>query len=275
MRIEVKRSVSLMLTSLWMTSKGWKCVYPRSKPRNSRIDLWTNTGSTNSSLGTYSVERTKFPAVFFLDAEIFEKLNLETPRAPVSIPAYVNKLLGDSLCIREMASQYFSTVHHWMNILSRKRFYTQQLRPLSQPSAEVTLLLLCMKLIAWVPSTVAEDPKTPLYTAAKGFHSELEIIGCCSIQVLQAGILIAVYELGHSIYPAAYMSIGACARYGTAFGFGENGSKTNESRDWMESEESKRAWWAIMVLDRYVGSGSPPLVQALTTVIVLSLLVTQ
>lgn len=109
-----------------------------------------------------------------------------------------------------------------------------------------------MKLVVSIPcGSVDDNPKTPLYNAAKNFYSQLGSMGTCSIQVLQAGILIALYELGHAMYPAAYMSIGSCARYGTAFGFDNRGMCiVGASDNWMDKEERNRAWWAIMILDR-------------------------
>lgn len=74
-----------------------------------------------------------------------------------------------------------------------------------------------------------------------------------SILVLQAGVLVALYELGHGIYPAAFLSIGACARYAHALGI--NVSRTVPTRrvlTLVEVEERRRVWWAIVILDRFV-----------------------
>ena len=49
-------------------------------------------------------------------------------------------------------------------------------------------------------------------------------------------ILTAIYEYAHAIYPAAYITIGTCARYGL---------------------ERRRFWWAIVILDRVVAQWSP------------------
>lgn len=217
-----------------------------------RNDLGSAVLRPSANHGGHESERTTFPAVFFLDATIFKILSLEIPRAQAATPNHVKELLGDSTSIQTTVSQYFKMVHDWMAIISKKRFYIQQLNPLSQPRADVVLLLLCMKLVVWLPSGGTDDPRTTLYKAAKSFHSDLETMGTCSIQVLQAGILIAVYELGHCIYPAAYMSIGACARLGTAFGFDGSIATMNRSSDWMDTEERKRAWWATIILDRFV-----------------------
>ncbi|CAI6088228.1 unnamed protein product [Clonostachys chloroleuca] len=38
--------------------------------------------------------------------------------------------------------------------------------------------------------------------------------------VLQASLLILLYEIGHGIYPSAFLSAGSCVRYGHAIGLG-------------------------------------------------------
>lgn len=55
-----------------------------------------------------------------------------------------------------------------------------------------------------------------LYKMAKRYHYEVEALGLLSIHVLQANTLIALYDLGQCIYPAAYLTVSACARYGMA-----------------------------------------------------------
>lgn len=94
-------------------------------------------------------------------------------------------------------------------------------------------------------------PRSKLYLAAKNLHASMETRGIFTLEVLQAAMLIAVYELGHAIYPSAYLSVGACARYATALGVNE---KINAGITWpltrLELEEKRRAWWAILILDR-------------------------
>lgn len=83
-----------------------------------------------------------------------------------------------------------------------------------------------MGLITIFPPAGFHSPRTAVYNATKYFYLEVE--GSFYISVLQAGILIALYELGHGIYPAAFLSIGACARYAHALGI--NVSRTVPTR---------------------------------------------
>jgi hypothetical protein len=166
------------------------------------------------------------------------------------IPRYVMDLIGDDNEIRRVALKFFETIHTYFPIISKQRFYSTLMNPLSQPRADVALLVLCMRLTTLVPS---KDPmvSTPEYFAAKRFYSAVEVAGMCSTQVLQSGILIAFYEFGHAIYPAAYLSVGTCARYGVSYGMNLDEYSANGALNWIEVEEKKRVWWAVLILDRY------------------------
>ena len=75
---------------------------------------------------------------------------------------------------------------------------------------DIAMLFLAMKLIT-AQADVVIDGK--LYSLAKGFLATLEGSGFISLLCLQSMVLVALYEFGHSIYPAAWMTAGACSRY--------------------------------------------------------------
>lgn len=81
---------------------------------------------------------------------------------------------------------------------------------LQNAGPDLAMLFLGMKLVT-APATDVSD--CSLYTTAKSFLAGLESSGSVSLFCLQAMILVALYEYGHAIYPAAWMTIGACARY--------------------------------------------------------------
>ena len=102
----------------------------------------------------------------------------------------------------------------------------------------------------------------------KHFHLQVEGSSVFSVPVLQAGVLLALYEIGHAIYPAAFLSVGACARYGHALGINCSGSlQTRRVLTLVEVEERRKTWWAIVILDRLVPSSSYPLLDKLATII--------
>jgi hypothetical protein len=104
-----------------------------------------------------------------------------------------------------------------------------------------------------------DGPNNFLYRTAKRFLHEVETAGILSTHVLQAGLLVALYEMGHAMYPAAYLTVGTCARYGLALGIYRNCSPKSAAeedlelrgqRSWNEVEENRRVWWAVLIFDR-------------------------
>jgi hypothetical protein len=138
-------------------------------------------------------------------------------------------------------------------MICKKRLHENLRNPFAPPRADVSLLLLCMKLITWYPSenSNVKDPQTSAYFMAKRFLLEVETAGILSLQVLQGNILLAMYEIGHAIYPAAYITVGMCTRLATALGIhGKVVLHVTETSVWMEQEERRRVWWVVMILDR-------------------------
>lgn len=113
------------------------------------------------------------------------------------------------------------------------------------------LLIAAMKLLAGPPAE--EGPRCNAYYAIKNSLLEAESSCILELRVLQAIILMALFELGHAIYPAAYLTIGYCVRYGSALGIHEAVEHySEETFSASESEERRRSWWAIIILDRLV-----------------------
>jgi hypothetical protein len=80
----------------------------------------------------------------------------------------------------------------------------------------VTLLLSIQMLCQ--PLDDDSSGFTELYAKVKQCYSYAESHNAISLRLLQACVLIALYEAAHAIYPAAYLTVGHCARLGHAFG---------------------------------------------------------
>jgi hypothetical protein len=76
---------------------------------------------------------------------------------------------------------------------------------------------------------------------------------------MQSAVFVAVFEMGDAIFPAAYLTVGALARYGMATGM-DKINQTALGKDcaatvgasWADIEEMRRVWWGTLILDRYV-----------------------
>lgn len=228
-----------------------RCSYSRTEPKhNNGYDPSWHDFPGGDPVGVQSID---VPTISFLDPDILQHGQVEVPQGTLAVPSHILKLLGDLDEIRATAADFFENVHVWMPFISKKRFYDLHLQPSFKSRSDVVLLLLSLKLITTLPPTSPRNPRTSLYHSVKLFYLEIE--GSCifSASTLQAGVLLSLYELGHGIYPAAFLSIGACARYAYALGI-NGGTSTNIKRvlTSVEKEERKRIWWAIVILDRLV-----------------------
>lgn len=81
----------------------------------------------------------------------------------------------------------------------------------------MVVLSLAMKMHCQ-PRKEYDLPRTDMYALVKQGCSEAEQKNVVSVKLLQAFLLVALYEIGNAIYPAAYFTIGHCARLGYAMG---------------------------------------------------------
>jgi hypothetical protein len=229
------------------------CDYFRPDPPTPASELDCMGYITPINVEHAEVQYLDFPTVLFLDPTILQHGQVDISYAAIPVPPQMLQLLGGMDEIQSVASSYFETIHKWMPFISKKRLYGSHLRPSFQTQPDVVLLLLALKLITTSPPPRPQTPRTSLYQVVKHYHLDVENSSTFSILVLQAGILVALYENSHALYPAAFQSIGTCARY--AHSLGINVSKSLHARRLLtlvEIEERRRVWWAIVILDRLV-----------------------
>ncbi|KAI9714596.1 MAG: hypothetical protein M1812_006401 [Candelaria pacifica] len=200
-----------------------------------------------------------FPTVFFLDSTAFEFAGLSIPRPQLSVPPDVLGIFEDGAAVQAAVENYFATVHTWLPIVSKKRLSQYLTNTNAEPNEDLLLLYLCMKLVTDILPENAPTAQTQLYLTSKQFYFMVESRGIFSLQLMQAAILLATYEIGHAIYPAAYLTVGHCARLGHALGIHNKKNATamiGRVSSWTEMEERRRVWWAVILLDRYVNLGN-------------------
>lgn len=225
-----------------------RCDYSKLTPDTTHVlSSWPYNAVTGNDWP--AEQHIDVPTLTFLDSRVLEHGQLDIPRRTVPIPTQITELVGDIAAVCATAAEFFQTIHPWMPFISKKRFYGQHLKQVLHSHEDITLLFLCMKLITQIPPS---DPRCTLYSSAKHFYLEVEGSGISTIQVLQAGILISLYEIGNAIYPAAFLSLGACARFASVLGINRGGLvQTSKVTTLVELEERRRVWWAIVILDRF------------------------
>nr|POE69106.1 putative transcriptional regulatory protein [Quercus suber] len=209
--------------------------------------------------------RSYFPPAFLLDSNAFEYARSVIQPVHLQVPADVLSALGTSAELREMTEEYFLSVHSYFPIISMIRLYQNLSNPHRESGADVALLFMAMKLTSTeVPE--GQHPQTRTYHDVKSLLSHVEAQHGFSLPLIQALLLIGVYEIGHAIHPASYLTVGHAARLGHAMGLHERDAPQMLPRAtrWTEEEERRRVWWAVVVLDRFVNIGhrSKPLASA-------------
>ena len=201
-----------------------------------------------------SRSHTLFPTTFFLDSKAHRPISADQLLPDLPVPVGIMDVLISSSPLQSLCSTYWLRTHTWLPILSRKRVSEKVDKFSAATDAGLAILLLCMKLVSQLPSELEHPALSALYCLAKGSLSRLEHAGLISLQLLQSAILIAVYEIGHAIYPASYLSISHAARLGIMMGFHCKYAAQlfKDPETWTYREEERRAWWAIVILDRYV-----------------------
>lgn len=191
-----------------------------------------------------------FPIAYFLDSDLFRHCNLVIEKPEISLPIAKFDAVESLESTRYVASRFFESVYSWLPIISPTKLYGSLLQHSLQKDAGLAMLILCMQIML-PPQLDKNYPPHRTYTAIKHHLVELEQAGFLAISVLQAMILVAFYEIGHGIYPAAYMTIGHCARYALALNLDKDIFVWSPgSSDWMAMEENHRVWWAVVILER-------------------------
>ncbi len=229
-------------------------------------DSWRSTSRTPaSSLNGVEDHEQDYPvisSVFFLDEAAFIFGGYQISRPHLQLPQIFEEVCPTVPIIQKIVSSHFGTTQLWLPIISRERVNLDLSVPVDSISADLGLLYLCMRLAGERLPQALQNPQTSFYLSVKEYHFLVESAGILSIHLLQAGILLAVYEFGHAIFPAAYITIGRCARIAHAMGIHHNAGvppMLGAATSWTEIEERSRVWWAVFLLDRKLTLGNSAL----------------
>lgn len=208
-------------------------------------------------LPSYANVNSSFPAAFFLDPDHYSKFgqhDLSSEQLPWAEKAHV--LVQDDW--REVCERFLSTIYTWLPVISKKRLYSELTSSNPDTRAGNALFLLSMKLCTGRPLQSADNSSSyadnELYSAARQCIFCAESGGYVSLRLVQSLVLLAVYEMGHAIYPAAYLTVGRAARLAMVIGLHNTKLATQLfvlPDMWSLREEQGRTWWAIFVLDKY------------------------
>jgi hypothetical protein len=163
--------------------------------------------------------------------------------------------VGDLSSVRNVAVRYFKSIHLWFPIVSEITYHERISKIYETPSAEYSLLSLSMALItALPPEKETSDRFTTLYMLVKSAIAMAEAANVHSLETVQSRLLVSLFEFGHAIEPAAFISLAATARAAVAIELNKEINKPcmDNLGPCSKREEGNRVWWGIVMLDRYV-----------------------
>lgn len=172
------------------------------------------------------------------------------------------------LYLDEISVRYFQGVHTFVPIISRRQFHARLLSFGANLQADFALLVLCVALLVSSPDSFdVLGPQGPhriedltLYTATKSLTAQAQALCAPTTRLVQAGVLLSVYEYAHGHPEQAFVTIGSSARMAYAAqlrsipAFARNAPS---QIDWTIAEEEINTWWGIRICERYVPCPQP------------------
>jgi hypothetical protein len=156
--------------------------------------------------------------------------------------------------IENVCALYLRTTNSWLPIITDVRLHDHLAYLGENPDPEICTLILCIYLVTQAPAHATEEGTNleSLYSILKPFHSSLQSMSMPSIPILQAGMLLAVYEQGQALDQLGYLSIGTCTRMGHAMGLQKTLQQdlSSAGADRAGLEERKHVWWCVVILER-------------------------
>ncbi|KAJ6445039.1 2-nitropropane dioxygenase protein [Purpureocillium lavendulum] len=170
---------------------------------------------------------------------------------------------------RQTTKLYFETVHPWFSILRqdeleeavRLRAECPDVRSeggnlgagSSLQDEAYELLVICMHLLTTTEPTHGDDDVTanPLYQSAKQRFAAVSHLSDPSLEWIQSGLLLSLFEFGHGKTKLAYRSLSETATLARLAGIRPGRYSDDLTPGLIDNAESRRAlWWGIFILDQ-------------------------
>lgn len=157
----------------------------------------------------------------------------------------------------DLSHLYFDRVHPFAPILNKRRYFARAARPVSEQGAMTCLQHAMWTLAAWLGSQFKHIQKD-LYIYTRGLLEKWELNmhpGNPPIELAQARLFLAIYEIMQVNYERGWLSAGRCFRLiqlmklheiDVPDGISESGISFGEI------EERRRTFWMAYSLDRFI-----------------------
>ncbi|KAL4860902.1 hypothetical protein BDV12DRAFT_180989 [Aspergillus spectabilis] len=147
---------------------------------------------------------------------------------------------------------YFTNIHTWLPIVHNQTFQSRLSQMGDAPTADTALILFAMLLLMKGTESREGNSRSGLYLLCSYHFSFIQLVRGPTVELVQAGLLLAVYELGSGRSQAASLTIGTCARLGYILRLNIDDQVTPQDSSWVKAEEQRRVWMGIYLLDRLI-----------------------
>ena len=172
--------------------------------------------------------------------------------------------------VDDISARYFQGFHRHLPIISRTRFYNNLITLGATPAADFSVLLLTICLITHAPAlgyqsghgTTRSIEQQSLYLTARSLFAQVQVSCSPSVSLIQAGLLLAVYEYIHGRPDDAFVTIAGSARMAYAARIHARDRLQTQMAHTachnggtdllLQAEEAANTWWGIVICERYV-----------------------
>jgi len=177
--------------------------------------------------------------------------------------------------VDDISARYFQGFHRHLPVISRIRFYNNLITLGATPAADFSVLLLTICLITHAPAlgyqlehgATRSVELQSLYLSVKSLFAQIQVSCSPSVSLIQAGLLVAIYEYTHGRSDDAFVTITGTARMAYAVRIHNRDDRQtpmpcriNEKADigpLLQAEEAANTWWGITICERYVSPSMP------------------
>ncbi|XXG99869.1 hypothetical protein Hte_006210 [Hypoxylon texense] len=170
--------------------------------------------------------------------------------------------------VDDVSARYFQGIHRYLPVCSRTRFHRSLITLGAVPSAGFSALLLsiCLATSSSRATNTRPFDRRSLYLATRSFLAQVQGSFPPDIHLIQARLLLAVYDYTCGRPDDAFDSIAGCARMAYAArlhlfnrtslqlpGFHEVVTNVNTDVDTdlqLETKEAANTWWGITICER-------------------------
>lgn len=154
----------------------------------------------------------------------------------------------------EITLRYFQGIHKWIPVISRRHFHDHLVDTSGLHTADFSILVLAMSLITYCPTNNSgniPDQET-LYLSTKMLFAQVQASVVTSKYLIQAGILLAVFEYASGRAKIAFVSIETCTAMAQTLGSykGSRSPSFQTTEADLEFVEERNIWWGIAICSR-------------------------